>query len=143
MPNESKEPYDSIYGEGGIRTRETVFPSTRFPSVRLRPLGHLSINPKNNYTGNRVSVKFTNILQGNLRKFHPKNIGFCGKIATLFLNLPGMSMTDGCRKESSWDGKLGRKISNTKSLLIWSPMMSSRMISRSWIETLSATYPIY
>src|SRR5438270_12990435 len=28
-------------GEGGIRTHDTL-PYTRFPSVRLRPLGHLS-----------------------------------------------------------------------------------------------------
>ena len=29
-------------GEGGIRTRETTMPPTRFPTVLLRPLGHLS-----------------------------------------------------------------------------------------------------
>src|SRR4051812_22461245 len=32
-----------IGGEGGIRTHDTL-PYTRFPSVRLRPLGHLSIS---------------------------------------------------------------------------------------------------
>ena len=31
----------SVGGEGGIRTHGTVR-YTRFPSVRLRPLGHLS-----------------------------------------------------------------------------------------------------
>ena len=31
----------SVGGEGGIRTHDTL-PYTRFPSVRLRPLGHLS-----------------------------------------------------------------------------------------------------
>ena len=30
-------------GEGGIRTLDEL-PHTRFPSVRLRPLGHLSSN---------------------------------------------------------------------------------------------------
>ena len=29
-------------GEGGIRTRDTGLPYTRFPGVLLRPLGHLS-----------------------------------------------------------------------------------------------------
>ena len=29
-------------GESGIRTHGTVLPYTRFPSVRLKPLGHLS-----------------------------------------------------------------------------------------------------
>ena len=29
-------------GERGIRTLEAVIPPTRFPSVRLQPLGHLS-----------------------------------------------------------------------------------------------------
>ena len=29
-------------GESGIRTHETGAPPTRFPSVRLRPLGHLT-----------------------------------------------------------------------------------------------------
>ena len=29
-------------GEGGIRTRETLLTSTRFPVALLRPLGHLS-----------------------------------------------------------------------------------------------------
>src|SRR5947208_12634177 len=32
----------SVGGEGGIRPHDTL-PYTRFPSVRLRPLGHLSI----------------------------------------------------------------------------------------------------
>src|SRR3954463_15062309 len=32
----------SVGGEGGIRTHDTL-PYTRFPSVRLRPLGHLSV----------------------------------------------------------------------------------------------------
>jgi hypothetical protein len=32
-----------VGGEGGIRTLDTL-PYTRFPSVRLRPLGHLSIS---------------------------------------------------------------------------------------------------
>jgi hypothetical protein len=30
-------------GEGGIRTHGTVIPHTRFPSVLLKPLGHLSL----------------------------------------------------------------------------------------------------
>ena len=29
-------------GEDGIRTRDTINSYTRFPSVRLQPLGHLS-----------------------------------------------------------------------------------------------------
>ena len=29
-------------GRGGIRTHDTVLPHTRFPSVRLQPLGHPS-----------------------------------------------------------------------------------------------------
>src|SRR5438309_4838831 len=33
--------WHDVGGEGGIRTHDT-FPYTRFPSVRLRPLGHLS-----------------------------------------------------------------------------------------------------
>src|SRR5919201_182634 len=33
--------HNIVGGEGGIRTHDT-FPYTRFPSVRLRPLGHLS-----------------------------------------------------------------------------------------------------
>src|SRR6266571_2030948 len=33
--------YHNAGGEGGIRTHDTL-PYTRFPSVRLRPLGHLS-----------------------------------------------------------------------------------------------------
>ena len=32
-------------GKGGIRTHGT-FPYTRFPSVLLKPLGHLSINER-------------------------------------------------------------------------------------------------
>ena len=31
-------------GEGGIRTRGTGLPYTCFPSKRLRPLGHLSVD---------------------------------------------------------------------------------------------------
>ena len=30
-------------GESGIRTHGTLFTYTRFPSVRLKPLGHLSV----------------------------------------------------------------------------------------------------
>src|SRR4051794_16448740 len=33
-------------GERGIRTLETLLTFTRFPSVRLKPLGHLSARPK-------------------------------------------------------------------------------------------------
>ena len=29
-------------GEGGIRTRDTELPYTRFPGVLLQPLGHLT-----------------------------------------------------------------------------------------------------
>ena len=32
-------------GEGGIRTLDTL-PYTRFPGVRLRPLGHLTIGAR-------------------------------------------------------------------------------------------------
>jgi hypothetical protein len=32
-------------GEKGIRTLETLLEPTRFPGVRLRPLGHLSTKP--------------------------------------------------------------------------------------------------
>ena len=35
-----------VRGESGIRTRGTVLAYTRFPSVRLKPLGHLSNNAK-------------------------------------------------------------------------------------------------
>ena len=31
-----------IGGQGGIRTPDTLFTYTRFPGVRLQPLGHLS-----------------------------------------------------------------------------------------------------
>ena len=34
--------YYLIGGRGGIRTHDTVLPHTRFPSVRLQPLGHPS-----------------------------------------------------------------------------------------------------
>ena len=37
-------------GEGGIRTRGTVVPYTRFPGVHLKPLGHLSV-----WEGRRVA----------------------------------------------------------------------------------------
>ncbi len=33
---------NSWSGEGGIRTHGTLLTYTRFPSVRLKPLGHLS-----------------------------------------------------------------------------------------------------
>ena len=39
----------SFRREEGIRTLETL-PFTRFPSVRLRPLGHLSVSEKNYIT---------------------------------------------------------------------------------------------
>ena len=35
-------------GESGIRTRDTLLEYTRFPSVRLKPLGHLST--ENNFS---------------------------------------------------------------------------------------------
>ena len=35
-------PFFILGGEGGIRTLDTLLTHTRFPSVRLRPLGHLS-----------------------------------------------------------------------------------------------------
>ncbi len=35
-------PKSQIGGESGIRTHDTVLPYTRFPGVRLRPLGHPS-----------------------------------------------------------------------------------------------------
>ncbi len=34
--------YDKKCGERGIRTLVPILPETRFPGVRLRPLGHLS-----------------------------------------------------------------------------------------------------
>src|SRR3989454_11889365 len=37
----ARSAWHDVGGEGGIRTHDT-FPYTRFPSVRLRPLGHLS-----------------------------------------------------------------------------------------------------
>ena len=43
-------------GEKGIRTLETLLEPTRFPGVRLRPLGHLSTN-KNPYKKNKGPLK--------------------------------------------------------------------------------------
>ncbi len=37
---------DFIRREEGIRTLETLLTFTHFPGVRLRPLGHLSINER-------------------------------------------------------------------------------------------------
>src|SRR5690606_20683754 len=43
------------YGQGGIRTHETLATPTPFPAVRLRPLGHLSIGLESSgYLSNQV-----------------------------------------------------------------------------------------
>jgi hypothetical protein len=34
--------FQSVGGEGGIRTLDTLFTYTHFPGVLLQPLGHLS-----------------------------------------------------------------------------------------------------
>ena len=39
---ENKTRQRAVGGEGGIRTPETFKGFTRFPGVRLKPLGHLS-----------------------------------------------------------------------------------------------------
>src|SRR3954452_12219300 len=38
-------------GESGIRTHGTLLTYTRFPSVRLKPLGHLSAEPDSSLPG--------------------------------------------------------------------------------------------
>src|SRR5438552_3130901 len=48
---EGRAIYHRYGGEGGIRTHDTL-PYTRFPSVRLRPLGHLS---RSNYSSRHRS----------------------------------------------------------------------------------------
>ena len=45
-------------GEGGIRTRGKLLTYTRFPSVLLKPLGHLSINEPANEKKKKGKSKF-------------------------------------------------------------------------------------
>ena len=44
-------------GESGIRTHGTLLTYTRFPSVRLKPLGHLSTAEGGGLAGRITSVK--------------------------------------------------------------------------------------
>ena len=50
-------------GEEGIRTPGTLVGHTRFPSERLRPLGHLS---KASFQKLRAQINTKNILYANL-----------------------------------------------------------------------------
>ena len=47
----------SLNGQGGIRTHETGLPFTRFPGVRLQPLGHLSCGTEWNKASLGTRVK--------------------------------------------------------------------------------------